>query len=405
MGWPDNKMKNKLIAMTLALLSFPALAGETSVLGVRMWTAPDSTRVVFDISSTVDYKVFRLAHPDRVVIDLKNASLKSDLARQVVKDDIVSGIRYAARGDGGLRVVLDLSRKSDTKSFILAPNEPYGYRLVVDLLDREPRARARSEPVKRVPDAGAAVRPVVVAIDAGHGGEDPGARGYTGLFEKDVVLAIARRLETLIENEPGMRPVMIRNGDYFVSLRQRTIKAREAKADLFLSIHADAFRDRTVRGGSLFILSKHGASSEAARWLAERANASDLVGGVSLDDKDDVLASVLLDLSQSATIEASYDLGESILRRLRPIGKLHKPAVQQAGFVVLKSPDIPSVLIETAFISNPQDEQKLRSSKYQQDVAQAILGGVRDYFTRHPPVGSVFAAAHRPPVIAQDDTR
>jgi N-acetylmuramoyl-L-alanine amidase len=406
----DNNV-TRLIAMTAALVALIpfASADETSILGMRMWSAPDSTRVVFDVSAPAEYKVFRLGNPDRIVIDFKNARLKKDIGRQPAKDAIIGGIRYAPRGDGGLRVVLDVSQKIQVKSFLLDPNEQYGNRLVVDLLNPQPTPVASTssepEPVKRAPDGSEGIRPVVVAIDAGHGGEDPGARGYSGLYEKDAVLAIARKLHTLIEAEPGMRPVMIRDGDYFVSLRKRTIKAREAKADLFVSIHADAFRDKRVRGSSLFILSKHGASNEAARWLAERENASDLIGGVSLEDKDDVLASVLLDLSQSATIEASYEVGQSILQRMSPIGKLHKPSVQQAGFVVLKSPDIPSVLVETAYISNPEDEKKLRDPRIQQDIAQAIFAGVRDYFAKHPPAGSVFAGvAPKQHIVSQGDT-
>jgi N-acetylmuramoyl-L-alanine amidase len=392
----------KLIAAVLIAFMPCGFADETGILGIRIWPAPDGTRVVFDLSAPAEYKLFRLDNPDRVVIDFRNGRLKKKLAEQAPKGGVIGGIRYSPRGDGQLRVVLDVNQAIEAKSFLLDPNEQYGYRLVVDLNPKSPR-QAR-EPIKRAIDSLTGDRPAVIAIDAGHGGEDPGARGYTGLFEKDVVLAIARKLEALVENEAGMKPVMIRNGDYFVSLRQRTMKAREAKADLFLSIHADAFRDRRVRGGSAFILSQHGASSEAARWLADRENASDLIGGVSLDDKDNVLASVLLDLSQTATIESSYELGEAILRRMGPIGKLHKPAVQQAGFVVLKSPDIPSVLVETAFISNPEDERKLRSAAYQQEVAQAIFSGIREFLVKHPPAGTVFASRQAAHVVAQDDT-
>ena len=399
----------RLIAIALALLMAAPLAqaGEADVLGMRMWSAPDNTRLVFDVSARAEYKLFRLSGPDRVVIDFKDARLRGGLAG--AGDGIVRGVRHAMRGERELRVVLDVNSAIQVRHFMLEPNEQYGYRLVVDLTD--PTVQRASAPapaapqVKRAADEPVQNRDIVIAIDPGHGGEDPGARGATGLYEKDVVLAIARRLATLIEQEPGMRPVLIRDGDYFVSLRQRTVKARENKADLFISIHADAFRDQRVRGGSLFVLSQNGASSEAARWLAERANASDLVGGVRLEDKDDVLASVLLDLSQSATLEASHVVAESILRRMGPIGKLHRPSVQQAGFAVLKSPDIPSVLIETAFISNPEDEAKLRSGRYQQDVAQAIFQGARDYFTRHPPAGTLYAARRdREHIIARGDT-
>lgn len=401
----------RLATLILMLFVFiaPATAQNASVQSMRMWTAPDNTRLVFDVSAPTEYSLFRLANPDRVVIDFKNARLSGALPGS--GDSIVRAVRHAVRGERDLRVVLDVHSRVQVKHFMLAPNEEYGHRLVVDLVDGAQQAPAAPvsapAPVQQVKRTAAEVtsnnRQLVIAIDPGHGGEDPGARGASGLNEKDVVLSIARRLSTMIEKDPGMRAVMTRDGDYFVTLRQRTAKAREQKADLFVSIHADAFRDRRVRGSSLFVLSQNGASNEAARWLAERANASDLVGGVRLEDKDDVLASVLLDLSQSATLEASHVVAESILHRMKPIGKMHRPSVQHAGFVVLKSPDIPSVLIETAFISNPEDEGKLRSAQYQEQVARAIYDGVRDYFTRHPPAGTVYAA-RREHIISRGDT-
>jgi N-acetylmuramoyl-L-alanine amidase len=280
--------------------------------------------------------------------------------------------------------------KAKYKSFSLKPTDGYGDRLVIDLYDAAETTAPKL--VKTLPDVDAGPRDIVVAIDAGHGGEDPGARGYSGVYEKQVVLAIAKQLQSLVRQEPGMRPVMTRDGDYFISLRKRTLKARQEKADIFVSIHADSFRDRRASGTSLYVLSKHGATDEAARWLAEKENSSDLIGGVSLDDKDDLLASVLLDLSQTATIEASYAAGEAVLQRLRPLGMLHKTTVQQAGFVVLKSPDIPSLLVETAYLSNPTDERKLRSPSHQLKMAEAILDGIRDYFSKSPPAGTLFAA-------------
>lgn len=244
-------------------------------------------------------------------------------------------------------------------------------------------------PPTRVPTVTS--RDIVIAIDAGHGGEDPGARGSKGTQEKDVVLAIARKLAALVDREKGMRAVLIRDGDYYVSLRKRIKKAREHKADMFISIHADAFFKPEARGSSVFALSQRGASNEASRWLANRENAADLVGGVSLDDKDDLLASVLLDLSQTATIEASIDVGSSVLAALKGVGNVHKPHIEQAGFAVLKSPDIPSILVETAFISNPKEESKLRDARHQQVLAAAIMKGVRSYFTRRIPAGSLLA--------------
>jgi N-acetylmuramoyl-L-alanine amidase len=239
--------------------------------------------------------------------------------------------------------------------------------------------------------AGAVGRDIVVAIDAGHGGEDPGAVGANGRREKDITLAIARRLERLVRAEPGMRPVLTRTGDYSVGLRKRTQLARKHKADFFVSIHADAFKDQRARGSSVFILSDRGASSEAARWLAEAENAADLVGGVSLDDKDDVLASVLLDLSQTGTRKASLDGAQSVFDQLGKLGEVHAGEVQQAGFVVLKAPDVPSLLVETAFISNPDEERRLRNPAHQQLVAEAILRGIRAYFHKSPPPGTLVA--------------
>ncbi len=392
-----------LIGCLLAAAPVVQAAGAVDVLGMRMWPAPDSTRIVFDISAPVEYKVFRLDNPDRVVVDLGNTTLRTSLPSPAQQDRIAQRVRHAVRGQRDLRVVFDVSREIEVKSFQLAPNEQYGHRLVIDLVKPQQAPRepvvTRSAQTPR-PDA---PREIVIAIDAGHGGEDPGARGFSGVYEKDLVLAIARRLERLVAAEPGMRPVMIRDGDYFISLRNRTVRAREAKADIFVSIHADAFHDRRVRGSSLYVLSQGGASSEAARWLAERANASDLIGGVSLDNKDNVLASVLLDLSQSASIEQSFEAGESILRQMGPIGRLHKPRVQQASFAVLKSPDIPSILIETAFISNPDDESRLRNPRHQQDIAEAIFRGLRDHFYKNPPPGTVYASTRRH-TIARGDT-
>jgi len=255
------------------------------------------------------------------------------------------------------------------------------------------------EPVAGASAARAVARPkeppprnVIIAIDAGHGGVDPGASGPNGTQEKQVVLAIARELEALVRRERGMRAVMVRNRDVFLPLRRRTEIARAHKADLFVSIHADAYNDRRVTGSSVYALSPRGATSEAARWLAERENAADLVGGVKLDDKDDLLASVLLDLAQTGTIEASLNVANRVLRELGRVGETHKDSVQQAGFMVLKSPDIPSILVETAYISNPDEEKRLTSPAHQKALAQAILAGIRQYFTEHAPPGTLLAA-------------
>lgn len=414
----------KLIAI-LAMVCIPvAWAEPVGIKGVRLWPAPDNTRIVFDVSAPLDYKVERLGNPDRLVLDFGNTNLEKVLEQPVAADVIMKSIRSARRNQNDLRIVLDLKLKARYKAFLLKPNEEYGYRLVFDLFSQEqqeqqaqldhlvqqaaagqpPREAATGQeaagqparpPVQQAAAPEVKPRDIVIAIDAGHGGEDPGARGYSGAYEKDIVLAIARRLQAQVDREPGMKAVMTRDGDYYLSLRKRTLKARNSRADLFASIHADAFRDRSVRGTSLYVLSQNGATNEAARWLAEKENASDLIGGVSLDDKDNLLASVLLDLSQTATLQASFEAGESVLSKLSPVAQMHKHSVQQAGFVVLKSPDIPSILVETAFISNPQDEKKLRNPDYQATVAGAIFGGIKEYFSRHPPAGTQIAATRR----------
>jgi N-acetylmuramoyl-L-alanine amidase len=282
-----------------------------------------------------------------------------------------------------VRVVMELARPIQAKSFLSRPNHRYGYRLVVDL-NASPEAERPLRAAHAPPDA----RDLIIAVDAGHGGEDPGAIGKNGTREKDVVLAIARQLSAQINAESGMRAVLTRDGDYFVPLRDRMRRARAHQADLFVSVHADAIADRSVDGSSVYILSQHGASNEAARWLADRENASDLIGGVSLDDKSDLLASVLLDVSQTVAMNASQVAAERVLRQLSQAGEVRKPQVQQAGFMVLKSPDIPSMLVETAYISNPQEERRLRTSAQQAKLAAAIHRGVHDYFYANPPTGT-----------------
>jgi N-acetylmuramoyl-L-alanine amidase len=316
---------------------------------------------------------------------------------------------------GNLRLVLDLAQPVQAKSFLSAPNTHYGYRLVVDLAaasragtSRAAAGRVVDKPINDKPikakHAPSDARDLIIAIDAGHGGEDPGAIGKNGTREKDVVLAIARDLALKINREAGMKAVLTRSGDYFVPLRDRMRRARAQQADLFVSIHADSTRDRSIDGSSVYILSPRGATDEASRWLAERENASDLIGGVSLDDKDDVLASVLLDLSQSASLNASQVAAERVLHQLTQAGEVRKHEVLQARFMVLKSPDIPSMLVETAYISNPQEELRLRSSAHQARLAAAIHDGVRDYFYANPPMGTriakLAAAGSSRPVLA-----
>lgn len=390
------------VGLLACLIAATTWAGQATVRNARLWAAPDQTRVVFDVSAPVQHSLFTLRNPDRLVIDIADAAVTQPLSGLDFSDGAVEGIRSAARNGNDLRVVLDLRHGVRPKSFLLRPNAEYGDRLVIDLEQVQASTR---RPVKRLQQDASGSREIVIAIDAGHGGEDPGATGRHGTKEKDVVLAIARRLAKLVDRTPGMRAVLVRDGDYYIGLRQRVAKAREERADMFVSIHADAFRDSRARGASVFALSQRGASSEAARWLADRENAADLVGGVSLDDKDDVLASVLLDLSLTGTIEASLELGGYVLDQLKGIGRVHKHRVHQAGFVVLKSPDIPSILVETAFISNPAEEGKLRDARHQQRLAESIMGGIEAYFQRYPPPGTRLArAASRRHVIARGDT-
>ena len=390
------------IALVLAPIS-GAYAGALQVQSARLWAAPDSTRVVFDVSGPVEHRLFTLKNPNRLVIDLSNAVIDDKLKQTLTSGGIVKKLRSGPRNKKDLRLVLDLNSPVKPRSFVLKPNEQYGHRLVIDLFSAG--AAGKSVPKKVQASKPKQFRDLVIAIDAGHGGEDSGARGKKGTREKDAVLAIAKRLAALVKKEPGMKPVLIRDGDYYVGLRKRIEKARKHRADLFISIHADAFRDRRVQGSSVYVISRRGASSEMARWLAKRENAADLVGGVSLDDKDDLLAEVLLDLAQSATLEVSNQVADNVLSEMKRIGKTHKKHVQHAGFVVLKSPDIPSLLVETAFISNPSEEKRLKSSKHQQRVARAIMNGVRSYFTANPPVGTRLAKADaRKHVIRRGDT-
>ncbi len=392
--------------LLILLLTSVANAGSLQVNGVRLWAAPDSTRVVFDVTGPVEHQLFTLKGPDRLVIDLKHASVDPSLVKQLQASGVVKGLRSGSRNKDDLRLVLDLANPVKPKSFVLKPNDQYGHRLVIDLFGVGDEAKSRQPKTIKAVTEPASLRDLVIAVDAGHGGDDPGARGRKGTREKDVVLAIARKLAALIDKEPGMKAVLVRDGDYYVGLRKRIDKARKHRADLFVSIHADAFRDRRVQGSSVYVLSRRGASSEMARWLAARENAADLVGGVSLDDKDDLLAEVLLDLAQTATLETSTGAAGNVLSELKKLGKVHKRQVQHAGFVVLKSPDIPSMLVETAFISNPSEENRLRNRKHQQKVANAVFKGIRRYFTSNPPVGTRLAAGKMPRrhVVRRGDT-
>lgn len=375
--------------IALICLLMPAAVFSAEVSGFRVWTDPEKTRAVLDLSAGAEYRLFTLENPHRVVIDLDRSALTGSLDFESEYAGIITNVRHGQPEQGTLRVVLDLDDSAKLKSFLLEPTGQYGYRLVVDLYSGGSGYRRTP---KQITDLQQQDRDVIVAIDAGHGGEDPGAIGKGRTREKDVVLDISRKLKAAVDARLGMRGVLVRDGDYYVPHRDRFEKARRHRADLFVSIHADAFNDRRVSGGSVFVLSRRGASSEFARRIAASENNSDLVGGVTLNDKDEMLASVLLDLSQSATMEASGAVASSIFRSMNQVGKMHKNHVESANFLVLKSPDVPSVLVETAFISNPSEEQKLRDPGHQSRLAAAIADGIQDYFYLSPPPGTWIAA-------------
>lgn len=362
------------------LLLSAATAQAATVENIRVWAEDGRTRVVLDLSAPAGHNIFTLRGPDRLVVDLADSRMAESLANLPEATGTLAGIRTGLRANGELRVVFDLNAPVRSRSFTAGPNGQHGDRLVIDL-----QRQGNLQTVKRASETYHAGRDIVIAVDPGHGGHDPGAIGHGRTQEKDVALAIGRELAERIDEEPGMKAVLVRDGDVYVDHRERTGIARRNNADLFVSIHADAVRDRGASGASVYALSLKGASDEAAMLLAARENASGLVGGVSLADKDEVLASVLLDLSQNAALSASLDVGASVLGELAEIGAMHRRTVQQAGFLVLKSPDVPSILVETAFISNPSEESKLKSESHRAKLANAILAGIRTYFYLHPP--------------------
>jgi N-acetylmuramoyl-L-alanine amidase len=403
-------------------LAAPAASQSTPIASARVWPSPDYTRVTLESQAPLQYSVLSVKDPERLVLDLEGVEITAaltGLAEKIGADDpYIKSVRVGRYKPGVTRVVLDLKAEVRPQAFLLAPVGDYGHRLVVDLypvlpndpliafLDKiqaeraaqpapaEPRPPADAAPEAQS-GAAASARPaparpvdrlIIVAIDAGHGGEDPGARGRGGTHEKDVTLAIARKLKARIDREPNMRAFLTRDADYYLPLHMRVSKARRVKADLFVSIHADAFIRPQARGSSVFALSESGATSAAAGWLARRENDADLIGGVNLDVRDPYLKQTLLDLSQTATINDSLKLARAVLSQIGEINTLHKPHVEQAGFAVLKAPDIPSILVETAFISNPEEERKLRSGAYQGKMADAIFTGIKRYFSLNPPL-------------------
>lgn len=406
-------MRIRALVAGLLMAVFAAQAwGVSQVKSMRLWRAPDNTRLVFDLSGPVQHSVFTLTSPDRLVIDINGATMAAPINVGTANTPITS-VRMAQRTPTDLRVVVDLKKSVTPKSFMLAPNQQYGNRLVVDLYDQAADAAEASAPTPppavattpalpvtparpdiKLSPAPSGKRDIIVAIDAGHGGEDPGASGGRGQHEKDITLQIAREVQRQINEEKGFRAELTRSGDYFIPLRGRTEIARKKGADLFVSIHADAAPSSAAFGASVFALSDRGATSETARWLADTENRSDLIGGagnVSLDDKDRMLAGVLLDLSMTATLTSSLNVGQKVLNNIGRVTSLHKGRVEQAGFMVLKSPDIPSILVETGFISNAAEAAKLQSSAHQQALARSIRAGVKAFFEQNPPPGTYIA--------------
>jgi N-acetylmuramoyl-L-alanine amidase len=423
----------KLFTLSL-LLWLPQGNAAIVVSSSRVWPAQDYTRLTLESKQAIRHNMFNLSNPERLVIDLEGVRLGkelNDLSKLIGNDDpYIKSLRVGRFKPGVVRLVLDLKTEVKPQLFVLKPVAEYGYRLVLDVypahpvdplmaLLGQPKTSAKEteatptvadQSTEKAPAAddtlptrnmsidknGKSItsttpslsemraRTLIIAIDAGHGGEDPGARGRHGSREKNVTLAIARKVKELVDKEPNMRGILIRDGDYFIPLIGRVTKARKMNADLFISIHADAFIKANARGSSVFALSEHGATSTAARWLAKKENEADLIGGVNIAVKDPYLARTLLDLSQTATISDSMKLAKHVLNELGDINELHRGRVEQAGFAVLKSPDIPSILVETAFISNPSEERRLNDNNYQMKVANAILGGIKRYFAQNP---------------------
>jgi len=413
----------KLLYRILVVLVGVVWAGTLSgfagdLTGVRAMGSPikGQNQLVFDVSAPFRYRFLKLASPERIVVDFYQTGLRTNLAQVVLGNLPIQQIRSSVSQDKTLRVVLDMKQSTVSQARMLPAAGGKPAQLVLTFASSVPFSASSPKtvlaaPVVKLPVKGTAVtpvatlkakatyqrRPVIIVVDAGHGGKDPGAHGQRGTREKDVVLGISRRLQNLINRQPGMRAVLTRNGDYYIDLRQRLNIARKDSADIFVSIHADAFTNPYSHGASVYALSERGATSEAARWLAEKENYSEL-GGVNLrglDDQSGVVRSVLIDLSQTATINSGLELGHNVLRNLGRLTILHHNRVEQAPFVVLKSPDIPSILVETGFISNPREEENLRNPAYQQRIAEAILMGVKSYFAEHPPSGTYWMTSRK----------
>ncbi|MGD2053888.1 MAG: N-acetylmuramoyl-L-alanine amidase [Gammaproteobacteria bacterium] len=371
-------------------------AASAKVRDIRLSTHNGYIRLVFDLDRTVDHSVFSLNNPERIVLDLKNTKMTHGMVDRVSANSLIRGIRSGVRDGDDLRVVFDLQQAVKPRSFLLGPSGSSGHRLVLDLHD---------EQVKPTVSQKKKLRDVIVAIDAGHGGKDPGATGKKGTYEKTVTLQIAKKLEKKINAQKGMKAVLVRKNDRFMRLRDRIRKARENDADMMISLHADSFPDPRARGSSIYALSVDGATSETAKLLAEKENAADLLfGDVDLAVEDEMVKEVLFDLSLTGTIQSSLDIGDEILRQIKSVNRVHKKQVQQAGFAVLKAPNIPSILIETAFISNPREEKNLKSSAHQKKVAHAISKGVTNYFARKAPPGTWLSASAAEYKVKSGDT-
>ncbi len=412
-----------LIAGSCVVLWSPSAVAGTRINSVRLWPAEEYTRVTFESQTGIRSTLFSMDNPARLVLDLEGVEPSAPVETMALglkaDDPYIKGIRVGRFKPGVLRVVFDLKARVKASTSLLNPVAEYGYRLVLDIYPEVPAdplmalienhqsgaaAPAPSENVATpviaaAPTADVVIPPatvpsrnprieqrITIAVDAGHGGEDPGAHGRGGTYEKKVTLAIARRLKAQIDAQPNLRAVLIRDGDYFIPLQGRTAKARQLHADLFVSIHADAFINRDARGSSVFALSEKGATSVAARWLATRENEADLIGGININNHETYLAQTLFDLSQTATINDSLKIARAVLGELGHVNALHKGEVEQAGFAVLKSPDIPSILVETAFITNPEEERRLNDTQYQDKLAEAILAGLQRYLTANPPL-------------------
>lgn len=382
------------LILASAAFALPLSVSATQIRQARLWRSEDKVRLVFDLSGPVSYKTFTLSAPERLIIDVSGASLGGDFSQLALNDTVIRAIRSGPFGQGDTRIVLDLNSPVLLNSFLLAPQDGQSHRLVLDLVSAKPIQIAAKVPRETPQISAHPKRDIIVVVDPGHGGKDPGAVGAKGEREKDVVLSIAQMLAKRLKKEKGFDVKLVRNDDFFVPLRKRVAIARQHKADIFISVHADAAPRLTASGASVYCLSEGGATSATARFMAQRENSADLLGATSLlnlKDKDPMLAGVILDMSMNATIAASLQLGSTVLGSLADITTLHQKRVEQAGFAVLKSPDVPSILVETGFISNARDSQRLVTARHQQAVADGLFKGLQRYFEKNPPVDSYLA--------------